>query len=133
MSLPFMVIVCSWLSGDAKACNNRFERISGPLSSCRSPQAALKCSYRSDRVTRHWPVALRVRAAKSGTLILLATGQAEGRCTHVAELITVGAEQSDAAVATERGGERVHARVAELIVCGAGAGVISEGKEGHPW
>ena len=27
------------------------------------PQAALKCSYRSDRVTRDWPVALRVRAS----------------------------------------------------------------------
>ena len=27
--------------------------ISGPLSSCPSPQAALKFSYRGDRVTRH--------------------------------------------------------------------------------
>ena len=40
--------------------------ISGPLSSSRSPQAALEFSYRSERVTRDRPVALRVRAAKSG-------------------------------------------------------------------
>ena len=46
-----------------------------PLSSCRSPQSALKFSYRVDRVTRHCPVALRVRAAKSGTRILLWTGR----------------------------------------------------------
>ena len=32
-----------------------------PLSSCRSPQAALKFSYCSDRVTRGGPVVLRVR------------------------------------------------------------------------
>ena len=34
-----------------------------PLSSCRGPQAALKCSYHSDSVTRLWPVALRVRGS----------------------------------------------------------------------
>ena len=37
------------------------------LSSWHSRQTALKCSYRSDRVTRDWPVALRVRAAQTGT------------------------------------------------------------------
>ena len=42
-------------------------RISGPLSSCRSPQAAFKCSRRSDSVTRDSPVALRVRAAQTET------------------------------------------------------------------
>ena len=39
---------------------------SGPLSSRRSPHAALKFYCRSDRVTRDGPVALRVRLAKSG-------------------------------------------------------------------
>ena len=39
---------------------------SAPFSSCRGPQAALKCSCRSDRVTRDGPAALRVRAAQSG-------------------------------------------------------------------
>ena len=34
------------------ACENRLGRISAPFPSCRSPQAALKFSYRSDRVTR---------------------------------------------------------------------------------
>ena len=34
----------------------------GPFPPVVGPQAALKCSYRSDRVTRDWPVALRVRA-----------------------------------------------------------------------
>ena len=34
-------------------------RVSGAVSSCRGPQAALKCSYRSDRVTRDGPVVLK--------------------------------------------------------------------------
>ena len=46
-----------------------------PLSSCRSPQAALKFSCRSDSVTRDGPVALRVRAAQSETQFLLWTGR----------------------------------------------------------
>ena len=33
-------------------CKNRFRADSSPLSSCRSPQAALKFSCRGDRVTR---------------------------------------------------------------------------------
>ena len=37
----------------AGVCERRLGRISGPLSSRRSPQAALKCSYRSDSVTRY--------------------------------------------------------------------------------
>ena len=41
------------------------------FSSWHEPQAALKCSHCSDSVTRYWPVAVRVRAAKSGTRILL--------------------------------------------------------------
>ena len=45
------------LKGHSYFCcyKNRFggRRVSGPLSSCRSPRAALKCSYRSDRLTRH--------------------------------------------------------------------------------
>ena len=41
-----------------------FARTSAPLSCSRGEQAALKCSYRGDSVTRDWPVALRVRAAK---------------------------------------------------------------------
>ena len=49
------------------ACENNFRQVSGSFSSCRSPQTALKCSYRSDRVTRDRPVALRVRAAKTET------------------------------------------------------------------
>ena len=40
-----------------------FARISGPLSSSRNPLAALKCSYRSDRVTRDGPTALSVDAS----------------------------------------------------------------------
>ena len=46
-----------------------FERGASPLSSNRCPQAALKRSYRSDRVTRDWPVASRVRAAQSKTRV----------------------------------------------------------------
>ena len=42
-----------------------------PVPSRRGPQAALNLSYRSDRVTRDGPVALRLRAAKSGTRIVL--------------------------------------------------------------
>ena len=38
-----------WRKRPAK---NRFERVSAPLSSCRGLQAALKCPYRSDCVTR---------------------------------------------------------------------------------
>ena len=53
---------------------SRFATDVRPLSSWRGPQAALKRSYRGDRVTRDWPVALRVRAAKSGTRIVLWTG-----------------------------------------------------------
>ena len=37
---------------------------SKPLSSNRSPRAALKCSYRGDSMTRDWPVGLRVRMHK---------------------------------------------------------------------
>ena len=35
------------------ACERRFGRISGPLSSCRGPQAALNCPHHRDSVTRH--------------------------------------------------------------------------------
>ena len=38
---------------DMNACENSFGWVSGPVSSCRGPQAALKFSYRSDRVTRY--------------------------------------------------------------------------------
>ena len=38
-----------------------------PLSSCRDSQAALKRSCHSDRVTRDWPMALRVCAAQTET------------------------------------------------------------------
>ena len=62
-------------------------RISGPLSSCRILQAALKFSYHSDRVTRYWPVALRVRAAKSGARILLWTGPRWSRPASRAVLV----------------------------------------------
>ena len=44
-------------AGSAGIC---LGRLSGPFSSCRSPQSALKCSYRSDSVTRDEPLALRV-------------------------------------------------------------------------
>ena len=37
---------------------HRFGRIAGPFSSCRDPEAALKCSYRSDILTRDGPVAV---------------------------------------------------------------------------
>ena len=37
------------------------------FSSCRSPQAALKCLCRGDRVARDGPVGLRVRAAQTET------------------------------------------------------------------
>ena len=60
------------------ACEGRFGRISGPLSSCCRPQAALKLSYRSDRMTRNQPVALRVRAAKSGTRVWAARRRDDG-------------------------------------------------------
>ena len=49
------------------------------LSSWHGPRAALKCSYGSDRVTRYGPVALRVRAAKSGARSSLWTGHVAGR------------------------------------------------------
>ena len=39
----------------------------GPFSSWRGPRTALNCSYRGDRVTRAWPVGLRVRAAQTET------------------------------------------------------------------
>ena len=38
-----------------------------PLSSCRGPQAALKCYYRSDTVTRDGAMVLSVRAAQNET------------------------------------------------------------------
>ena len=45
--------------GDRDACGNRvFGRMLGPFSSWHGPQPALKCPYRSDRVTRHRFVAL---------------------------------------------------------------------------
>ena len=58
------------------AARDRFGRVLGPFPSCHGPQAALKCSYRSDSVTRDWPVALRARAAQSGTRISLWTRRA---------------------------------------------------------
>ena len=54
-----------------QACENRFRADFSPLFSCRSPQAALNLSYRSNSVSRLCPVALRVRAAKSGARIVL--------------------------------------------------------------
>ena len=41
-----------------------------------TPQAALKCSYRSDRLTRDGPVALRAGAAQSRTRKVFWTGRA---------------------------------------------------------
>ena len=50
------------------ACEDRFFSADVRLlSSWHDRQAALKCSYRSDSVTRDWPVALRVRAAQAKT------------------------------------------------------------------
>ena len=40
-------------AAELKACVSRFGADFSPLSSCRIPQAALKFSYRSDRVTRY--------------------------------------------------------------------------------
>ena len=41
------------------ACEDMFGRMLGPFSSCLGPQAALKCSYRSDSVARAWSVAVK--------------------------------------------------------------------------
>ena len=55
------------LSDICGTCESRFGADFSPLSSYRSPQAALKFSYRGDRVTRDGPLALRVPAAKNKT------------------------------------------------------------------
>ena len=49
----------------------------GPFSSWRGPRTALNCSYRGDRVTRAWPVGLRVRAAQTETRFGRSGGRAE--------------------------------------------------------
>ena len=46
---------------------HHFGRSSDPFPSIRERQAARKCWYRGDRVTREWCMALRVRAAHSET------------------------------------------------------------------
>ena len=56
-----------------QACENRFQADFSPLSSCRSPQAALNLSYRSDSVTRGMTCGTKStrRNFKSGTRIVL--------------------------------------------------------------
>ena len=67
------------LSDICGTCESRFGADFSPLSSYRSPQAALKFSYRGDRVTRDGPLALRVPAAKNKTCFFALDGPLPAR------------------------------------------------------
>ena len=66
MALPVNLALTGMPSCDLPA-NSRFGAYFRLFSSWHGPRTALNCSLYSDRVTRDWPVALRVHAAQIET------------------------------------------------------------------